>query len=473
MHYEDFKRKPHNLGIPENEIWRRYQLYMEQEMFKQLNLQLIESKGESSSSSSSASAAGGGAQIQAEEIPTDPFEFTVNTATGSTANNQFKLPLTASTGLNCIVDWGDGTSNTITNHLAPEVTHTYASSGVYTVKISGNLLGWSFNNGGDKDKILNISKWGSLNISVSNGFFNCRNLTCSATDAPKITSTSLASYFRDCINFNGAIGNWDVSNVTNFGDMLRAATFNQDISGWNTSNAINMENMFRTAARFNQPIGSWNVSNVLNMQSMFREATDFNQDIGSWDVSKVGSNPSFGTGFYRMFYLATSFNNGGSPSIDNWDLSNYSSSLSLGINEMFRNASSFNQPIGSWNVGNVSSFAVMFEGAFSFNQNIGSWNTGNVTQMNNMFRAASSFNQDISDWNITNVTNFTNFMAFKSSTDYSATYLDNIYNKWSLQPVKPNLSISFGTIKYTAAGQAGKDVLDFAPNNWTIIDGGI
>jgi hypothetical protein len=33
--------------------------------------------------------------------------------------------------------------------------------------------------------------------------------------------------------------------------------------------------------------------------------------------------------------------------------------------------------------------------------------------------------------------------------------------------------ISFGSIKYTVAGQAGKNILDFAPNNWTITDGGI
>lgn len=71
MHYEDFKRKPHNWGIPENEIWRRYQLFMEQEMFKQLHLQLLEAKGESSSSSSSAS---GGGSILEELPPSDPYE---------------------------------------------------------------------------------------------------------------------------------------------------------------------------------------------------------------------------------------------------------------------------------------------------------------------------------------------------------------------------------------------------------------
>jgi hypothetical protein len=55
-------------------------------------------------------------------------------------------------------------------------------------------------------------------------------------------------------------------------------------------------------------------------------------------------------------------------------------------------------------------------------------------------------------------------------TNYS--YLDNIYEKWSLQPVQPNLSIDFGGITYSAAGAAGKSVLQSPPDNWTITDGG-
>jgi surface protein len=294
-------------------------------------------------------------------LPEVAFVFTINTAntsSGSTLDNQFKLPLITSTGLNCRVDWGDGNFDIITSHTAPEVTHTYSVAGNYTIRITGNLLGWQFNNGGDRLKILNIAQWGSLNISVDSGFRGCTNLTCSATDAPIITSTNLSNYFNSCTNFNGAIGNWNVSNVTSLGTM-------------------------------------------------------------------------------------------------------------------FLNASSFNQNIGSWNTGNVTNMGSMFQGATSFNQNIGSWNTSNVTTMNAMLRNTTAFNQDISDWNIANVTDFTNFMLLKTNLNYSATNLDLIYNKWSLQSVKPNISITFGTIKYTASGQSGKNVLTGAPNNWTITDGGI
>jgi hypothetical protein len=93
--------------------------------------------------------------------------------------------------------------------------------------------------------------------------------------------------------------------------------------------------------------------------------------------------------------------------------------------------------------------------------------------MANMFNAATNFNQDIGSWNITRVTNFTNFMGNKTAANYSAANLDSIYNGWSTKNPRPTITITFSTIKYTAAGQAGKNVLTGAPNNWTITDGGI
>jgi len=71
------------------------------------------------------------------------------------------------------------------------------------------------------------------------------------------------------------------------------------------------------------------------------------------------------------------------------------------------------------------------------------------------------------------VTNIASFMNQRTDANYSATNLDSIYNNWSLLTLNPNLIIDFGTIKYTSAGQAGRNILTGAPNNWTITDGGI
>jgi hypothetical protein len=94
--------------------------------------------------------------------------------------------------------------------------------------------------------------------------------------------------------------------------------------------------------------------------------------------------------------------------------------------------------------------------------------------MDSMFVDAFAFNQDIGSWDISNVNNLSNFMFGKTFNDFSTTNLNSIYNGWSLLSVQPNLSnVNFGTIKYTAGGQAGKNILTGAPQNWIIIDGGI
>ena len=42
----------------------------------------------------------------------------------------------------------------------------------------------------------------------------------------------------------------------------------------------------------------------------------------------------------------------------------------------------------------------VFCGAEAFNQPIGSWDVSNVTDMGSMFYAAEAFNQPIGDWDV-------------------------------------------------------------------------
>jgi len=63
-------------------------------------------------------------------------------------------------------------------------------------------------------------------------------------------------------------------------------------------------------------------------------------------------------------------------------------------------------------------------------------------------------------------------MATKDSTNYSSSYLNNIYNTWSALPtLQSNVTASFGNINYTAAGAAGRNTL-VTTYNWLITDGG-
>ena len=85
-------------------------------------------------------------------------------------------------------------------------------------------------------------------------------------------------------NFNGAIGNWDTSKVTNMKSMFGyAISFNQDIGNWITSNVDNMEYMFDNAISFNQDLSNWNVDNVTS-------AWGFCFSTESWTLPKPNFN---------------------------------------------------------------------------------------------------------------------------------------------------------------------------------------
>jgi hypothetical protein len=68
---------------------------------------------------------------------------------GASNIDQIDLPLNCTGSVNFIVDWGDGSSNTITSCTDVAKTHTYPSAGTYTVKIIGEIGGWGFAGSGD------------------------------------------------------------------------------------------------------------------------------------------------------------------------------------------------------------------------------------------------------------------------------------------------------------------------------------
>ena len=244
----------------------------------------------------------------------DAFTFTVNTALAGSASDVFDLPLVSDGTINFTVDWGDSTTDTITSYNQAEATHTYAAgAGIYTVKLEGTIRGFKFDNAGDDDKILDISNWGDLNITTPRAFRGCSNLTCSATDAPTVSSTDMTYAFRNCVNFNGAVGNWDVSAVQIFKQFFyNCEAFDQDLNDWDMSSATSLQEMFIYCDIFNGNISSWDTSSVTTLQNMFYGVSTgvlFNSDIGSWNTSEV-------TNMNRTFYRSNSFD----QSLADWNI---------------------------------------------------------------------------------------------------------------------------------------------------------
>ncbi|UOF02901.1 BspA family leucine-rich repeat surface protein [Bdellovibrio reynosensis] len=264
---------------------------------------------------------------------------------GSSANTDVTFPLVNWIDYDIDVFWGDGNSQNVNSLGAAGrvISHTYATPGIYEVKIKGSNFPWlQFCFGNDKLKIVDVKQWGKNAFwKLEFMFAYCKNIQISAPDAPNISAlqpSGLRGMFQAAENFNSDIEHWNVSTITNFGDMFAGAElFNQPLNGWDVSSATTFRAMFNGASAFNQDISSWNTSNVVDMSLMFLEATAFNSPLAksgsSWNTSNV-------TAMNGMFQDADAFN----QDISSWT---FGAGL-LDMDQMFLNADSFNQNLSPW-----------------------------------------------------------------------------------------------------------------------------
>jgi surface protein len=328
----------------------------------------------------------------------------------------------------------------------------------------------------------NISNWNVSNVGYAGETFKGTQVYNNG-QAPGVVSndSSLNSWntssfediqvmFSGAIAFNQNISNWDVSRVyTMDGTFSGATLFNNgslindgsnNLNNWYAPKSRVFTRMFRSASSFNQaiPILVDSSGIILDAQGdgvdltqMFQNATKFNQNLNTWNTSKVSNMSS-------VFSSASVFNNGDASGASttplNWITDNVKTMSAMfadarvfnqpidtsgnywntgkvtDMSLMLASSSSliFNQPIGKWDVSNVTTMFQMLYGAINFNQDISLWKTGSVTTMFQMFRNAQAFNQTINtdasgSWDVSNVTNMNNM--FLSATAFNNGSLTN------------------------------------------------
>jgi len=142
---------------------------------------------------------------------------------------------------------------------------------------------------------------------------------------------------------------------------------------------------------------------------------------------------------------------------------------------LFEGKGTFNSDISNWDVSNVTTMQLMFSGAEAYNQPINSWNVEKVVNMENMFATANAFQQPLNLWNLNALLTAAFFMG-QTGAASAITYnlLDTLYNGWVVDfaALQSGVVISFGDSKFTAAGQAAKNIL-VNSKGWVITDGGI
>ena len=281
-----------------------------------------------------------------------------------------------------LIDWGDGTVSTTLDGDSPnEYYHTY-QAGTYVVKLATKFDLPKVAVALDFGSAIDIVQFGDLQAC---GYqIDCPNLGSVPATLP-VGVTTTEAMFRGCTNFNGVVGGWDTSRITNMYQMFEnCSVFNQDLSGWDTSSVTNMGAMFSNCSEFNQNINSWDVSKVVDVSSMFSDCNNFDSPLNSWRLTSVDL-------MHYLFYGCTNFN----QPLDAWTVGS-----ATVMSSIFSGCSTFNQPLNSWDTSSVTDMAYMFEWCTAFNQPLNNWDVGQVEEMAGMFFNASIYDQDLSGWNL-------------------------------------------------------------------------
>jgi len=215
------------------------------------------------------------------------------TIAGSSGVGNLTIPAGYVGTYDAVIDWGDGTTSTITSYNDADLSHSYSSAGTYIVKITGSFPNIKFNNGGDKLKLIKVLNLGNVSTSFERSFWGCSNMTefiVGTTDTSNVTN--MYGMFYGCSSLILLdLSNFDTSNVTNMSTMFYGCSslILLDLSNFDTSNVTNMFAVFGGCSSLTSlDVSSFDTSNVTNMRSMFNGCSSLTSlDVSSFDTSSV------------------------------------------------------------------------------------------------------------------------------------------------------------------------------------------
>jgi len=294
--------------------------------------------------------------------------------------------------LNVTVDWGDGTSNAYTT--AGIKTKTYAAGfapadNKVVVTISG-VMDW----------------YGTTSTINQSGLTRVENIGF------QMGLESLRGAFRGTQTHLTYITPNLPETVTSLQEAFHSSACAANLSSMDTRNVQNISGLFRASVGAGPNCAGWDVRSVTSASGLIQGDSQFNNafTLGNWESL---------TSAVEMFIVdaAAGFN----QPIGYWDVSNVTNMSRMFAKKFIGldTTHPFNQDIGSWDVSNVTNMSNMFgidyfiqsdnRVSTRFNNggsdSIKNWDVSKVTDMSEMFRAASEFNQPIGFWDTSSVTN--------------------------------------------------------------------
>ena len=358
----------------------------------------------------------------------------------SSNNNQYTLPTVDGGVYDFTVSWGDSSTDSITSWNQSEITHTYATPGVYKISITGLFEGANFHRNeatGHMDcrKLIETSKWGpsffvdlasyvtiyntptsnDVNLLIGGVWDGCVNWYDTAEVAPlfKKCGTAKTGFpeadgrkfskfvksFRGTNSLDSDLSHW-TSPTSKFSGSLQAlengrapkvgVNFRRnwifDPEGSNAYRAF-LENIRRKA--FPSDAG---VNYGDSFENMHPSSTNF-------DVTNLNT-PQFP---YRLDVFASA-----SGEFDG-DTSGLVTSFCTNLSNAFSKCPSFTgKGVQTWDTSGCTDFGHVFNDCKIFNAYVGHFKFPPNALADNMFHGARLFNQPCSDWgdevkNITSV----------------------------------------------------------------------